>query len=163
MHAYESPFSRNHDARFISASPSNRSLGFLLHFVSPLTLALLLCSASRFALPPPVPAHNWAARCVRFGCTMRSLSRRDCAFAVTNNQCAQVRVLGGHRGEVSTVCVTPNGKHVVTGSNDKTARVWRIDDGAHVRTLKEKQRRLSASAFGRGSVRVKMGTKWGDW
>ena len=37
--------------------------------------------------------------------------------------------------EVSSVCATVDGKYVVTGSGDKTARVWRLDDGAHVRTL----------------------------
>ena len=34
-----------------------------------------------------------------------------------------------------SVCVTPDGLHVVTGSNDKTARVWLLADGSHVRTL----------------------------
>ena len=34
-----------------------------------------------------------------------------------------------------SVCVTPNRLHVVTGSIDKTARVWRLADGSLVRTL----------------------------
>ena len=37
---------------------------------------------------------------------------------------------------VKSVCVTPDGLHVVTGSSDSTAFVWRLADGAHVRTLK---------------------------
>ena len=37
--------------------------------------------------------------------------------------------------KMTSVCVTVDGKYVVTGSGDKTARVWRLDDGAHVRTL----------------------------
>eukprot|EP00965_Chrysotila_dentata_P058918 1955613-Pleurochrysis_carterae.AAC.1 len=45
--------------------------------------------------------------------------------------CAQVRTLEGHSNLVLSVCVTPDGKHVVTGSKDCTARVWRLDDGAH--------------------------------
>ena len=36
---------------------------------------------------------------------------------------------------VRSVCVTPDGLHVVTGSWDKTARVWLLADGAHMRTL----------------------------
>jgi len=36
---------------------------------------------------------------------------------------------------VCSVCVTPDGRHVVTGSNDKTAHVWLLADGALVRTL----------------------------
>ena len=31
--------------------------------------------------------------------------------------------------------MTPDGLHVVTGSRDNTARVWRLADGALVRTL----------------------------
>ena len=38
-------------------------------------------------------------------------------------------------GALTSVCVTVDGKYVVTGSGDKTARVWRLDNGAHVRTL----------------------------
>ena len=43
--------------------------------------------------------------------------------------------LEGHGGGVTSVCVTADGKHVVTGSYDKTARVWSLADGSHVRTL----------------------------
>ena len=46
-----------------------------------------------------------------------------------------VRTLRGHTGRVYSVCATPDGLHVVTGSRDKTARVWLLADGAHVRTL----------------------------
>eukprot|EP00965_Chrysotila_dentata_P047728 1583338-Pleurochrysis_carterae.AAC.1 len=58
----------------------------------------------------------------------------------------QVRTLEGHGGPVNSVCVTPDGKHVVTGSADSTARVWRFDDCELVRTLKLAPRRLHASA-----------------
>ena len=33
------------------------------------------------------------------------------------------------------MCVTPDGKQVVTGSYDDTARIWLLSDGSHVRTL----------------------------
>eukprot|EP00965_Chrysotila_dentata_P209058 6185069-Pleurochrysis_carterae.AAC.2 len=62
-------------------------------------------------------------------------------------ECAQVHTLAGHRASVTSVCVTPDGKHVVTCSDDETARVWRLDDGSHVRTPKlGAQRRLPARA-----------------
>ena len=35
-----------------------------------------------------------------------------------------VRTLEGHTKSVTSVCVTPDGQHVVTASTDKTARVW---------------------------------------
>ena len=44
--------------------------------------------------------------------------------------------LEGHTGDVNSVCVTPDGLHVVTGSDDQTARVWLLADGSQVRTLK---------------------------
>ena len=34
-----------------------------------------------------------------------------------------------------SACVSPDGKHVVTASDDKTARVWLLADGSLVRTL----------------------------
>ena len=34
-----------------------------------------------------------------------------------------------------SVCVTPDGKHVVTKSWDKTARVWSLEDGTLQREL----------------------------
>ena len=44
-------------------------------------------------------------------------------------------VLEGHSGYVYSVCVTPDSLHVVTGSDDHTARVWLLADGSLVRTL----------------------------
>ena len=33
------------------------------------------------------------------------------------------------------MCVTADGQFVVTGSEDKSARIWRLADGSHVRSL----------------------------
>ena len=44
-------------------------------------------------------------------------------------------VLKGHEGLVMSVCVTADGAHAVSGSRDKTARVWSMADGAMVRVL----------------------------
>ena len=46
-----------------------------------------------------------------------------------------MRTLKGHTSFVLSVCVTPDGLHVVTGSNDKTACVWLLANGKRVRTL----------------------------
>ena len=46
------------------------------------------------------------------------------------------RVLKGHASWVSSVTVTPDGKHVVSGSGDKTVRIWSMADGSLVRELK---------------------------
>ena len=44
-------------------------------------------------------------------------------------------LLQGHTGAVTSACVTPDGQHVVTASDDGTARVWLLSDGSPVRTL----------------------------
>jgi WD40 repeat protein len=45
---------------------------------------------------------------------------------------AQVRVLRGHWAQVYSVAFSPDGKTVVTGSNDHTARLWAVATGAPV-------------------------------
>ena len=37
--------------------------------------------------------------------------------------------LTGQTQAVSLVCATPDGKHVATGPDDKTARLWSLEDG----------------------------------
>ena len=41
--------------------------------------------------------------------------------------------LGGECGrEVMSACVTMDGKHLITGSDDKTARMWSLGGGSSV-------------------------------
>ena len=44
-------------------------------------------------------------------------------------------LMSGHTSAVMSACVSPDGRHVVTASRDKTARVWLLSDGSLVRTL----------------------------
>ncbi|TWU07896.1 TIR domain-containing protein [Stieleria varia] len=46
-----------------------------------------------------------------------------------------VRTLQGHRGAVTSVCVTPNGRHIVSGSEDHALIVWESETGRQVRSL----------------------------
>ena len=46
-----------------------------------------------------------------------------------------VRTLSGHTGSVWAVAVTPDGRQVVSGSDDNTLRVWDLASGETVRTL----------------------------
>jgi WD40 repeat protein len=46
-----------------------------------------------------------------------------------------VRTLRGHESCVNTVAVTPDGRYIVSGSSDKTLRVWDLASGRPVRTL----------------------------
>ena len=49
---------------------------------------------------------------------------------------ATLLTLKGHTAPVHTVAVSPDGKRIVTGSADHTARLWDADTGQHVLTLK---------------------------
>jgi hypothetical protein len=51
------------------------------------------------------------------------------------NTAEEIQVLKGHRSRVTSVAVTPDGKHAVTGSDDKTVRVWDIGRGGEPRVL----------------------------
>jgi len=43
---------------------------------------------------------------------------------------------GGHSSSVRSAVFTPDGKHVITGSHDKTIRVWDVSSGELIRVLR---------------------------
>ncbi len=45
------------------------------------------------------------------------------------------RTLTGHTGDVNTVCVTRDGQFVLSGSEDRTVRLWDIESGEPLATL----------------------------
>ena len=47
----------------------------------------------------------------------------------------EVQKLTGHQGLVRSVAVTPDGRYIVSGSDDKTVRVWERDTGKEVQKL----------------------------
>ena len=54
---------------------------------------------------------------------------------ITDFQC--VDVLEGHRGSVNSVCWSPDGKYIASGSYDKDIVIWNANTGQKVRTLYE--------------------------
>jgi WD40 repeat protein len=39
----------------------------------------------------------------------------------------EIRQFSGHTSEIKGVAFSPDGKYVLTGSRDNTARLWRVD------------------------------------
>ncbi|NEP54540.1 MAG: WD40 repeat domain-containing protein, partial [Moorea sp. SIO3C2] len=46
-----------------------------------------------------------------------------------------LRTLTGHTEWINAVAITPDGKHVISGADDKTIKVWRWETGAELFTL----------------------------
>jgi WD40 repeat protein len=44
----------------------------------------------------------------------------------------QVCSLKGHRGDVTSVAFTPDGRHVLSGSRDKLVKIWDAETGTEV-------------------------------
>ena len=63
------------------------------------------------------------------GCDRKAILREGLSLPFKGH------TLQGHTESVTSACVTPDGKHVVTGSADKTARIWLLSDGSLVSTL----------------------------
>jgi WD40 repeat protein len=47
-----------------------------------------------------------------------------------------IRTLEGHKGVVTAVAVTPDGRRAVSTSNDRTVRVWDLETGQTIRTFR---------------------------
>ena len=58
---------------------------------------------------------------------------RDRLWDVETGAC--VRTLEGHGHWVNSVCFSPDGKQLASGSADRTVRLWDVETGACVRTL----------------------------
>ena len=47
----------------------------------------------------------------------------------------QSRKLSGHEGEITSLAFVPNSSSIISGSTDKTVRIWNATDGSLLRTL----------------------------
>jgi TIR domain/WD domain, G-beta repeat len=46
-----------------------------------------------------------------------------------------LRTFSGHRSWVKSIAITPDGKHVISGSSDNTVKVWELASGREIQTL----------------------------
>lgn len=68
-----------------------------------------------------------------------------------------VRVLRGHTNKVRAAAWSPNGRYVITGSADRTARIWDIATGKTINVLTEHLGRVSVVAWHPQEQRVLTG------
>ena len=70
-----------------------------------------------------------------------------------------LHTLEGHSNSVTSVAFSPNGKHVVSGSHEKTLRLWDAATGALQQTLEGHSDWVTSVAFSPNSKQVVSGSR----
>ena len=83
----------------------------------------------------------------------------DGAWRKWSSDWAERTNLAGHTAPVRAVAFSPDGKHVLTGSLDKTARLWDAATGAAVATLAGHTLSVRAVAFSPDGTRILTGSR----
>lgn len=60
---------------------------------------------------------------------------------------AEPRTIAAHSSWVKALAISPNGKILASGSNDKTIRLWNLKDGNRIRTIEGHTGGINAIAF----------------
>lgn len=96
---------------------------------------------------PEYQAAQWAKEA--------SLEKRDFTLSVESGLTLKAPKISfvGHTNEVTAGDLSPDGKLVLTGSSDKTARLWEAKTGAHLSSLSH-EHGVSYVEFGSGSTRA---------
>ena len=66
--------------------------------------------------------------------------------------------LKGHTDAVTSVAFSPDGKRIVSGSQDQTVKVWDADKGTETLTLKGHTQLVTSVAFSPDGKRIVSGS-----
>ncbi len=58
-----------------------------------------------------------------------------------------IKSLSGHKGFITSVCFSPNGMQIASGSNDKTIKLWESKIGYNIKTLSGHSNTVSDICF----------------
>ncbi len=58
-----------------------------------------------------------------------------------------IKVFQGHENKVNSVCFSPDGTKILSGSSDKTIRIWNVETGENIRTFLGHEDYINAVAF----------------
>lgn len=67
-------------------------------------------------------------------------------------------VMRGHTGMVCSVAISPDGKRLLTGSTDRTARLWDVDTGAELAVLPGHASTIESAVFSPDGTRILTGS-----
>jgi len=70
-------------------------------------------------------------------------------------------VLDGHKGIVQTVAYTPDGQQVISGSSDRTIRIWHATGGKELLTMEFPLARITRIAIAPDGLRAAVGDETG--
>jgi WD40 repeat protein len=71
----------------------------------------------------------------------------------------QVRVLEGHSGGVNCVAFSPDGKQIVSSSDDQTIKIWDAETGVEIKTLAGHYSSIYSVAFSTDGKRIVSGSE----
>jgi WD40 repeat protein len=73
----------------------------------------------------------------------------------------QELILKGHKDSVTSAVFSPDGKLIVSGSHDRTVRIWDSETGRCLKTLFGHTQSISVVAFSPDGVLIASGDRWG--
>jgi WD40 repeat protein len=71
---------------------------------------------------------------------------------------SELLTLMGHKGSVTSVVFSSDGRHIVTGSHDHTAKIWDAVTGKEILTLKGHESEVSSVAISLNGTRIVTGS-----